>query len=288
MFQIKAKLIYNNRVIDNYWHCVFQAPLISKQAKPGQFVMLKVSDCDKPLLRRPFSIHRVSGRLAISDYQSKISKRALGTIEILYEVIGEGSALLSSKKPGEYLDIIGPLGNGFHITPDNLNVSHILVAGGIGVAPLIFLAEKLSKIKHPKSKTQNLILIGAKTKRHILCEKEFKKLNCDVKVATDDGSFGFKGNVTDLLRSLLSTINYQLSTIYACGPEGMLKAVSDISREFQIPAQISMEAHMACGFGACLGCTVKVKSKNTEGKLGFGYKRVCQDGPVFKTEEIIW
>jgi dihydroorotate dehydrogenase electron transfer subunit len=123
------------------------------------------------------------------------------------------------------------------------------------------------------------VLIGAKTKSQILCENDFKKLGYSVKIATDDGSGGFKGKVTELLRNELSTMNQELTTIYACGPRPMLKAISKISREYKISAQISLEEHMACGIGACLGCVV-----NTKG----GFKRVCKEGPVFKADEIIW
>lgn len=260
MFQIKAKLLYNERVGANYLHCAFYAPAIAQKAQPGQFVNIKVAQAAEPLLRRPFSIHRING----------------SRIELLYEVIGKGTEILSQKIAGEYLDIIGPLGNGFDY---QASISHrylpILVAGGIGVAPLLFLAKKLI--------TYNLklitVLIGAKTKSHILCEKEFKQLGCAVKVSTDDGSKGFKGKVTDLLNKELSAVGCRLSALYACGPKPMLKEISSISKECNLPAQLSLETHMACGFGACLGCAVNTIE---------GYKRVCKDGPVFGAEQIYW
>lgn len=256
-FQLKAKLLSNKRLKDNYLHCILNAPQIAKAARPGQFVNIRITDTLDPLLRRPLSIHRVNGP----------------KIEILYEVAGRGTQILSEKKAGEYLDIIGPLGNGFTI----LNTKcPLLVAGGMGVAPLLFLAEKTG-IQYPALRIQ--ILIGAKTKKHIHCEKEFKELGCEVKVSTDDGSKGFKGRVSDLLKTLLSTIDYRLSTIYGCGPKPMLKEIALISRERNIPAQISMEEHIACGIGACLGCAVETIA---------GYRRVCKDGPVFEAQEIIW
>jgi dihydroorotate dehydrogenase electron transfer subunit len=142
----------------------------------------------------------------------------------------------------------------------------------MGVAPLFFLAKKLKQAKP-------VVLIGARTKSQILCEKEFLESGCDVKTATDDGSFGFRGRVTDLLKHQLSTMNYQLSTIYACGPKPMLKEISRIALKHNIPAQISLEAHMACGIGACLGCVVNTKE---------GFKRVCKEGPVFNCKDIVW
>lgn len=143
----------------------------------------------------------------------------------------------------------------------------------MGVAPLLFLAEKLTR-------NRTLVLIGAKTKSQILCGQEFKKLGCEVKIATDDGSQGHKGKVTDLLNKILPlAISHKPLAIYACGPRPMLKEISRLSQEYKIPAQISWEEHLACGIGACRGCVVKTKT---------GYQRVCQEGPVFTAPEIIW
>jgi dihydroorotate dehydrogenase electron transfer subunit len=123
-------------------------------------------------------------------------------------------------------------------------------------------------------------LLGAKTKKQILCEKEFKRLGCDVKISTDDGSRGCRGKVTDLLKKFLGAKSYELRvTIYACGPRPMLKEIAAISKRYNIPSQISLEEHMACGIGACLGCVVNTTA---------GYKRVCRDGPVFDAEEVVW
>ncbi len=256
MLQIKAKILYNKRIKGNYFHLVLRAPKITKETLPGQFINIKVNDAYDPLLRRPFSIHRVKG----------------ANIELLYEVVGQATESLSHRKPGEYLNIIGPLGNGF--TPDTKRRTlNILIAGGMGVAPLMFLAEKLTQSKVT-------VLIGAKTKDQLLCEKDFKGLGCDVKIATDDGSKGFKGKVTDLLRSFLRTTNDERrTTIYACGPKPMLKEISRISKKHNIPAQVSLEEHMACGIGVCLGCVVNTKE---------GFRRVCKEGPVFNGDEIIW
>ncbi|RKY32223.1 MAG: dihydroorotate dehydrogenase electron transfer subunit [Candidatus Omnitrophota bacterium] len=273
MFQAKAKVIKNIAVTQKCYKIVLLCHALSKGAQPGQFLMVKVDNGSEVLLRRPFGIHAANGRSA----------------EILYEVVGRGTEILTRKKPGEYLDIIGPLGKGFSILDPR---SSILVAGGIGVAPLLFLAEEIvarlpvcrtgrdgQAGQSRKVTSKPLVLIGAKTKKQILCEKEFKKSGCEVEISTDDGSKGFKGKVSELLKRELSTVNCQQSAIYACGPKPMLQEIGRIAKKYKIPAQISLEEHMACGIGACLGCVVKTKQ---------GLKRVCKEGPVFSAEEIIW
>jgi dihydroorotate dehydrogenase electron transfer subunit len=258
MVQTKAKVIKNIEVVPGYYKICLSCAIIARTAQPGQFLEVKVSAAAEPLLRRPFSIHRLDKT----------------RVEILFEVLGLGTKLLAEKKAGQYLDIIGPLGNGFNYRSPGQQVSRspILVAGGMGVAPLLFLAEKLV---HSKP----LVLLGTKTKKQVLCENEFKKLGCTVKIATDDGSRGFKGKVTELLKYLLSTIDYRLSTIYACGPKPMLREVAAIAKKYNIPTEVSLEEHLACGIGACLGCVVDTPE---------GFKRVCKEGPVFKADEIIW
>ncbi len=250
--QVKAKVLSNKNVENNYWHMCLDAKRISSLCLPGQFISIKLGDNSQPLLRRPFSIHNVCAN----------------SIEILYEVLGEGTRILSGQNKGDILDIIGPLGNGFQLEKQQ----SIIVAGGMGVAPLVFLARKL--------KVGPLVIIGARTKEGILCEKEFKNLGCDVKITTDDGSSGFKGRVTDLLRDILrKTRNGKHVMVYSCGPKPMLKEVAQVCFNNKISAQLSLEAHMACGIGACLGCVVKTSD---------GFKRVCKDGPVFTAQEIIW
>lgn len=257
MLQLAAKILYNKRVKDNYFHMAMRAPRIAAAAQPGQFLNIKVSEGHEPLLRRPFSVHGVKGP----------------DVELLYEVVGDATGILSGCKSGQCLDVIGPLGGGFkyplHATRHKLSV---LVAGGMGVAPLIFLAERLCK-------SRNLVLIGAKNKERLLCEKDFRDLGCEVKMATDDGSRGFKGYICGLLEKELGAVGDPAVSIYACGPRPMLKEVARISKKHKIAAQVSMEEHMACGIGACLGCAVNTKQ---------GFKRACKEGPVFNAEEIAW
>ncbi|MFH1413578.1 MAG: dihydroorotate dehydrogenase electron transfer subunit [Candidatus Omnitrophota bacterium] len=269
MRQLRSKIISNIKISSKYHKLIFKENRIANIIQPAQFLMLKVTESKEILLRRPFSVHRAMGK----------------NIEIIYEVVGRGTEALAHRNKGEYLDVIGPLGNGFSIIDSR---SSILVAGGIGVAPLMLLASKLQE-RRPKTKPclpagrdlRPLVLIGARTKKEILCEKEFKKLGYEVKISTDDGSKGLKGKVTELLKSILrvSSIKHQASTIYACGPRPMLKEIGKLAKKYRIPAQLSLEEHLACGIGACLGCVVKTKQ---------GYQRVCKDGPVFNAQDLVW
>lgn len=257
-----VKIASHRRVKGNYCKLSFDYRALAKESLPGQFIHIRISKAFEPLLRRPFSIHRVSR----------------GKAEVLYEVVGKGTEMLSQKKIGESLDIVGPLGNGFNLLAKTYELNPILVAGGMGVAPLIFLAEKLAETRNPKSKIRTTVLIGAKTKDHLLCAKEFKALGCDVKIATDDGSRGFKGKVTELLKDTLRrTKDEGRRMIYACGPKSMLKEIKEICLRKNISCQASFEENIACGLGACLGCAINTKS---------GLKRVCYDGPVFDVKEV--
>jgi len=266
IYQKRAKLIKNIEVTKKYYKIVLSCPLVARRAHPGQFLQIKVKDGDRPLLRRPFSIHRIAS--------SHPRAKGYDLIEVLYEVLGEGTQILSRKKPGENLDIIGPLGCGFdYRLPVTSYKMPVLIAGGMGAAPLFFLAEQLKR-------HSALVLIGARTESDILCEKEFKRLGCEVKIATDNGSKGHKGKVTDLLKKILRDTKYSIHRpMYACGPHPMLKEISRISSAHKIPAQVSLEEHMACGIGGCFGCAVNTKD---------GFKRVCKEGPVFNSEEIVW
>ena len=250
MKQVKAKIISNKKIAPDHYSLSFRAPKIAKNTKPGQFFNIRIGASCEPLLRRPFGAH-------------KIGK---DSIEILYKVVGKATKILSTKKKGSTLDVLGPLGNGFDISkPTSQTV--ILVGGGHGVAPLYALAKRLT--------TYNLkltIFIGARSKKHVVCEKDFRKLGAKVHVATEDGSKGHKGLVTDLLKK-------KRGTIYACGPKPMLKEVAKIAKSSKIPCQVSLEEYIACGIGTCLGCAVKTR---------MGYKLVCKDGPVFDAREIIW
>lgn len=258
--QEKCRILDHQNVAPNHFKLIISSAYISSHAEPGQFINVRVSDGYDPLLRRPLSIHRAS----------KKHKR----FELLYEVVGKGTELLSKYSVGSELDILGPLGKGFEI--DKKKKIAILVGGGMGVAPLLHLAEEL--------KTKAIyILVGAKNRDRVLAEKEFKGITDQVLVSTDDGSYGKKGFISDLLIDFIDNTlpkeDTPTTTIYTCGPKPMLRAITDIAFQNKIDCQVSMEQKMACGIGTCLGCVIKTRS---------GYQKVCSDGPVFKGNEIIW
>lgn len=245
---VTPQIVHNITITANYFLIKIKSMYLAEHSVPGQFVMVKLQDnTTDPLLRIPLGVHSINK----------------DGISLLYRVIGQGTEILSQKQSGENLNILGPLGNGFNITEQQNN---ILVAGGCGVAPLYALAELLTK----QNKTVTLFL-GAATKDEIVCAEKFAALGVKVEIATEDGSEGFNGLVTELVKQNLHNDNM----IYASGPNPMLKALTKLSTQLNIPAQLSLEAYMACGIGVCRGCAIETQD---------GYKMCCQDGPVFSAE----
>ncbi len=229
-----------------------------KTIKPGQFVHLKIPHADI-YFRRAFSVYDV--------YPQK------KTVEIIFKVFGRGTALLSRRHPGDMLDILGPLGNSFAF-PANKETA-LLVAGGIGMPPIYFLAKELVAKKRDKSKV--IFFYGGNSRADLVELARIRRLGIRVVTATEDGSLGFKGLVTKALAKEIDGLHGKLR-IYACGPEGMLKAVDRLALERTIPGQLSLEAPMPCGIGICLGCILPL----TAG----GYTRVCREGPVYNVGEV--
>ncbi len=255
MLQAKCRVLANSLLCGSFYKLVLQNKSIAAKAKPGQFVNIRVDKGQDLLLRRPLSIH-----LAKNDH-----------LEIIYKVVGRGTEKLAQVKEQEKVDVIGPLGHGYTLTEGKV----LLVGGGTGIASLAFLAEAL-KIKYNSVPT---VLIGAKSKEELLCSQELEKIGCPVKIATDDGSAGFHGLVTELFREIVAIFSTHPSMVYACGPLPMLRELVRLCRHLHIPCEVSLEEHMGCGVGACLGCVVK----GAKGE----YLRVCKEGPVFKASEVI-
>jgi len=241
------------------YRLTLSAPLITSSARPGQFVMVACGPSLDPLLRRPFSIHRRIGP---------------DQLQLLFRVVGQGTGLLAGVRPGQQLSLIGPLGHGFQRAPEGAAVC--LVGGGIGIAPLLFLANWLRDARPGVQSCT--VLLGAKTGGELThLAEEFGALGCRVETATDDGSLGHHGLVTDLLAAHLATTVQQ---VYVCGPQPMMATVAGLCRTAQVACEASLEAHMACGLGACLGCTIHGADNK--------YRHVCKHGPVFKAEEVAW
>ncbi|MCF6271231.1 MAG: dihydroorotate dehydrogenase electron transfer subunit [Melioribacteraceae bacterium] len=228
-----------------------KAPQIAVLAKPGEFCNIKVSDSIFPFLRRPFSI---------CDVEDDV-------ITFQFNLVGEGTKLLSQKKKGDTINIIGTLGVGFNLLGNYENA--LIVAGGIGAAPFPFLIKNISEKKNIIS------FVGGRSKKDII---KYKLKN--IIASTDDGSEGFHGNVVELLDSEIHKYDSANTKIFACGPNPMLRALSKYSIERGFACEISTESVMACGFGICQGC-------NIEGKDFDRFLLVCKDGPVFKAEDVI-
>ncbi len=244
----------------DYFLLALESPGIAAEAQPGQFLMVRVGDTSSPLLRRPLSIH------AVQD----------NTLEIFFQTSGSGTTLLSRKQEGDRIDILGPLGRGFNLDFDGSTPKAALVGGGRGIAPLYFLSQRFRQ-----QGISATIYYGGKSVEDLPLREKFRATGYALHCSTEDGSHGFKGLITDSLLQDLS--QDRADRIYACGPEGMLKRLSEISQEYAIPAELSLEAIMGCGFGACWGCVHRLK-KDQE----IGWQKICEDGPVFPAEMIIW
>lgn len=255
-----------NKIKADIFLLSFDSVYLSQNSCPGQFLHIKII---KTILRRPFSIHYIRGK----------------TVFILFRIRGRGSKILSEYQPGDKLSIIGPLGKGFKVSQQSTVHSpqrerDVLIAGGLGVAPLLFLAQRLTTVHSQQSKVHRLVLLGASTKKEILCEQEFKNMGYRVIIATEDGSRDYKGTVTEVLKKILDTRYSILTTnIYACGPEAMFKGIKKvIGKSRNINCQVSFEQFMGCGLGICCGCAIETKA---------GYKKVCKDGPVFNIKDVL-
>lgn len=255
-----AKLVENGNLQDDYWQVVLKSPRIAPHIKPGQFVHTRLPGIKHRVLRRPFSVFNVNG-----DF-----------IHIVYKIVGEGTEHISTLKPDDELDLLGPLGNGFTLPPEDRQP--IIVAGGYGAAATYLLARR--------SSVPPVCLIGGRSRKDVLLVEEFSRAGATVRVATEDASEGYCGMVTDLLERELADNPERFENepvIYACGPEGMLLRVSEIVLEKEMNAEVSLDHAMCCGVGACFACVVKIKAANEQ---GWRYVRTCTEGPVFKASEL--
>ena len=238
MAYTKSKVLLNERIVDNIYKMVVED---NNEVKPGQFYMLKLEG--QTLLPRPISV----------------CEKNEGTITFLYAVVGQGTKEYAVLEKGDYINLTGPLGNGFKIDENLGRVA--LVAGGIGTAPMLEVAKKLRE-----NNNASKLDLYAGFRDEVYLIEEIKEYADEVYLTTHTGKYGHKGFVTDVLKPE----NYDV--VLCCGPEIMMKKVIEICKEKNVKIQVSMEKHMACGVGACLVCTCKTKD---------GHKRTCKDGPVF-------
>jgi dihydroorotate dehydrogenase electron transfer subunit len=253
-----TQIIFNKKIASGTFLMGLKSAEIVIQARPGQFVMIRVGPNTDPLLRRPFSICGTRGE---------------DLFLILYRVVGKGTAIMSNAMKGEKLSVVGPLGRGFE--PPEPGRKSLFLAGGIGVAPLDFLAQAIKN---------NLVFIaGYRSANEIVPIEQVGLSLTDISIATDDGTAGHSGFVTGLLESHLAGSAEGHPKIFTCGPLPMLKRVAALTIERDIPCQVSLEATMACGLGACQGCAVRASKDSNK-----AYYHVCRDGPVFDVHTLDW
>lgn len=259
MLNEKCEILVHDELAAGYRLLVVKAPEMAPRLVPGQFVHVKVPALEKSALRRPFSVFNAED----------------GKVYILYKTVGRGTAALNAADVGETLEIIGPLGHGFPVKCDG---AALLVGGGYGVAPLYFLAKRLIASGW---KGRLAVFVGGRTKTDLLAVEEFTSLGVELHLATNDGSEGVKGLVTDPLDDEIIKIREGGGKfeLFACGPDPMLKAVALRATGTKSKGWISMDRHMICGVGACYACIQKTVRGNS---------RCCVEGPVFAAEDLVW
>jgi dihydroorotate dehydrogenase electron transfer subunit len=253
----KLSVVSQKEIAKHIFELTLKGELVSEMKNPGQFVHIKVSESFEPLLRRPISICSINRM-----------KKEFTTI---YRVEGRGTKLLSEKKPGQEVDVLGPLGNGFPVNEALPGHTALLVGGGIGVPPLFELSKSL--VDHDVSVVH---VLGFQTKDQIFYAEEFNGLGLTY-IATADGSAGYKGFVTDIIEEK----QIRFDVVYSCGPTPMLKALQERFRNQKL--FLSLEERMGCGIGACFACVCHT----ADDPLGHRYKKVCSDGPVFRAGEVV-
>ena len=270
MKNLKTIVLSNQEISPGYFRMKILAPGYHHVSQPGQFVMFRVQRSLPPLLRRPFGIFRVGFMPADCD-----NMPAKEFIEIIYKVVGSGTEIMQGLHQGDPVELLGPLGTGFDC--GEASGEKILVGGGIGLVPLYPLAEKLVKTSRVR------LLMGGRTRDDIITVTEFERLGVETYVSTEDGSLGEEGLVTQVLERKLD--KYPDATVFTCGPMPMIEAVQKICLSYDVPLQVSLEALMACGVGACLSCVVKGEG-HTESEPH--YLCTCTSGPVFAAEKLDW
>jgi dihydroorotate dehydrogenase electron transfer subunit len=260
---LNGEIVSNEKYSDNLYRMVIFSPYICREARPGQFINIRCAPEGvlDPLLRRPFAIFDIEEQFNVFSF--------------LYLVKGRGTRFLSSLKKGDFLDFIGPLGKEIELAGCKNNI--LLIGGGIGIAPLYFIAKYAKRVK------KNVFFAaGFRDRSYLRWEEDLIELKIDYAIFTEDGSLGDKGMVSDYMRDNIKT--FKGYDVYCCGPVEMLKTLQNIYRKTKNEVNVLLEEKMACGVGVCNGCAVKIK----KGEKGFNYKKICTDGPVFKLREVVF
>ncbi|MGH2820537.1 MAG: dihydroorotate dehydrogenase electron transfer subunit [Actinomycetota bacterium] len=263
-----GEVLSHRKYGESYHSLTIVAPEIGERVAPGQFVNIKCSEDSSHILRRPFSVHRVHKRGGWAS-----------TIEIVFDIRGPGTTYLASLRPHSQVNLIGPLGTGFSVPPRRAHC--LLIGGGIGAAPLFFLADDLRNESHRVD-----FILGARSAAFLLNAIDVRRIASVYRITTDDGSSGEKGNVTDVLAETMQRCETEV--VYACGPHPMLAAVSQVCSEHDIPVQVAVEELMACGFGVCMSCVMPVERKVRKDESETVYVRSCTEGPVFNGASVVW
>ena len=254
----KASVIENRQLCVDHYLLVLKDRALARTTLPGQFVNLKINHREELLLRRPFSIARTDPEQS--------------SVEIVYRVIGKGTGAMKDLRPGDAVDLIGPLGKGFHLPEQPMHC--LLIGGGVGLAPLWGLAGQLSQ-----GRNRIIALLGFRSFHSIFGVHVFEDCKADTLVTTDDGSYGLKGLASEHVGEVLRR---SIDRVYVCGPPLMLKTVIPMIRRANLKGEVSVEEKMGCGYGVCLSCAIDVMKNGTIEK-----QRVCTEGPVFDIGEIV-
>ncbi len=265
-YEVEAVVLAHERVIGSEFEIVLSAPEVARVAQPGQFVELLFGEHYAPLIRRPFSLFGVD--------------REAETFRILYVARGSFTSALAEKRPGDSVSLLGPLGNPFHFVP---NRRPLLIAGGIGAPPILFLAREMCQV-YGIAPQSIRVINAARTQDLLVGMVEFEALGVDLQAVTEDGSQGYRGRATDLIPE--PNVEGQSWAIYSCGPMPMLRAIGNIALKQNTPCQLSVETSMPCGVGFCYGCTIPVH--DLASPEGFRYARACVEGPVFEARDLLW